>query len=100
MGDQMIKHRYYMGRHLVRIQHQSRGKSIITHLESGYVGNSRCGYKEVNAGDTDITLNRLLWKHKKRDKKDSEYIQLKLIPFFPITSRNNRNNRNNRKKRN
>lgn len=66
----MIKHRYYMGRHLVRVEteYSDMRTVLITHLEKGKVGNSKVGYKFVNKGDQDIVPIRCLWTHKRRDK--------------------------------
>lgn len=87
-------HRYYMGRHLVRIEHKGHRKAIITHLENGKVGNTKCGYKEVNKSSKDICPIRCLWREKKREVSKLDLEQLKLFPFF---HRNNRNNRKIRK---
>jgi hypothetical protein len=89
----MIKHRYYMGRHLVKLEAVMNNKSLIEHLEKGYVGNKECGYKVVKNGDKDVCPTRLLWTHKKRDKKECNFTQLKLFPFFHGNNRNNRKSR-------
>jgi hypothetical protein len=71
-----------MGRHLVRVDAVMNNKSLIEHLEKGYVGNKVCGYKVVKNGDKDVCPSRLLWTHKKRERKECNFMQLKLIPFF------------------
>lgn len=50
--------RYYMGRHKICIMHKNKKKNIIMHMESGYVGNKREGYKNVEPGEYDIVLPR------------------------------------------
>ena len=58
--------RYYMGRHKVVIADGKGKKVIIKHLEKGYVGNKKAGYKEVGYPMWDIVLTRHC-RHKRRD---------------------------------
>ena len=57
--------RYYMGRHKVLVVGKGNKHYAIKHLEAGYVGNKRVGYKKVKIGDYDITVPRLLRKKRK-----------------------------------
>ena len=63
--DELDKLRYYMGRHAIKIIFRKGRKALITHLEDGYVGNKKEGYKKVIPGDGDICLIR----HCRRNKK-------------------------------
>jgi len=58
-------YRAYMGRHLVFILERDGKKGLIQHLEDGYVGNKREGYKKVKKGDRDIVQLRLCWSRQK-----------------------------------
>ena len=58
-------YRTYMGRHLVFILARYGKKGLIIHLEDGYVGNKREGYKKVKNGDRDIVPLRLCWSKQK-----------------------------------
>jgi hypothetical protein len=40
-------------------------KKLIMHLENGYVGNKKCGYKNVRCFDIDIALTRCCRRNKK-----------------------------------
>lgn len=57
--------RFYLGRHKIRLIEQFGRKVIIEHLEKGYVGTIKTGYKNVVPHDQDITLIRLCWKDHK-----------------------------------
>ena len=57
--------RYYMGRHKVLVLGKGNKHCAIEHLEAGYVGNKRVGYKKVKIGDYDITVPRFLRKNRK-----------------------------------
>lgn len=60
-----MNERYYMGRHKIDIIDTMNNKCYIMHLENGYVGNKREGYKDVFYGDYDIVPFRLCFKKKK-----------------------------------
>lgn len=51
-------YRKYLGRHEIFIMGTYGKKVLIVHLEEGYVGNKKCGYKDVKPGDMDIVLIR------------------------------------------
>ena len=53
--------RYFRGRHKIKIILRYGKHAFIEHLEKGYVGNKKLGYKCVNKGDRDITMIRLCW---------------------------------------
>ena len=57
--------RYYLGRHRIVILIQVKNKALIMHLEKGFVGNIKLGYKDVNLLDLDITMIRFCRKNKK-----------------------------------
>lgn len=58
--------RFYMGRHKIFITDIQGNKSMIIHLEEGFVGNKTEGYKKVKFPDMDITVTRNC-RYKKRD---------------------------------
>ncbi len=47
-----------MKRHKIKILHSAGNKKFIEHLEDGYVGNKKVGYKKVKKGDRDIAQTR------------------------------------------
>lgn len=57
--------RYYIGRHQIQILIKYKNRALIRHLEKGYVGNKKLGYKNVNINDLDITMIRNCRKNKK-----------------------------------
>ena len=66
----MIKYskvRYYMGRHAVHIIIANGKNSLIRHLQSGYVGDKKTGYKNVKFGDLDNAPTRLLRNRRKNN---------------------------------
>jgi len=47
------------------ILHHGKKKVLIMHLQSGYVGNKKLGYKNVKPFDMDITMVRFCRGNKK-----------------------------------
>lgn len=60
----MINIRYFRGRHKIEVLEVHRNKAMIKHLEHGYTGNKKIGYKKIKPGDIDIVPTRLCWKNK------------------------------------
>lgn len=56
--------RYYMGRHAIEIIENKGNRKYIMHLEDGYVGNEKIGYKDVSYGDFDIVPTKLCRRYK------------------------------------
>ena len=59
--------RYYMGRHKIKIIDQKGKKALIEHLESGYVGNEKIGYKSVCYPLKDVVLVRHCYYNRRGD---------------------------------
>ena len=58
------KIRFYMGRHRVKIIIKGSKKALIEHLESGFVGNKREGYKSVSLNERDVVPLRICYNNK------------------------------------
>ena len=70
MSENLYCNRYYMGRHKIYIiDFHGNKKALIEHLEKGFVGKKKIGYKDVKKGDIDIVLIRHC-HNKKREVKD------------------------------
>ncbi len=79
-----------MNRHKIKILLSAGNKKFIEHLEDGYVGNKKVGYKKVKSGDRDIAQTRTCrhfddMEHKIKTSNMVELIIQRFVCLYTVT---------------